>query len=78
EGQVKLWFSALGFLLVSPLSNKFIVPGFVDMLPHSLRFKNFMPDYIGYTWSVVIVLAILLIWYLFAKWNEKTGKFSAF
>lgn len=78
EGQVKLWAAVAGFLLVSPISKKFIVPGFVDLLPHHLRYKNFMPDYIGYTWSIIIVLAILFIWYWFVKWNEKTGKFSAY
>ncbi len=78
EGQVKLWAAVLAFLLISPVSKKYIVPGFVDMLPHDLRYKNFMPDYIGYTWSVVIVLAILFLWYLFVKWNERTGKFSAY
>lgn len=78
EGQVKLWAAVLGFLLVSPLSKKFIVPAFVDLLPHNLQYKNFMPDYIGYTWSVIIVLALLFLWYLFVKWNEKTGRFSAY
>ncbi len=78
EGQVKLWAAVLGFLLISPISKKFIVPGFVEMLPHHLKYKNFMPDYIGYTWSVVIVLTILFLWYIFVKWNEKTGKFSAY
>jgi uncharacterized membrane protein YedE/YeeE len=78
EGQVKLWTAALGFLLISPITKNFIEPGFVKLLPHSTRFRNFMPDYIGYAWSVILVLAILLIWYLFVKWNEKTGKFSAY
>ena len=78
EGQVKLWAAVLGFLLISPISKKFIVPAFIDLLPHNLMYKNFMPDYIGYTWSVVIVLAILFIWYVFVKWNERTGKFSAY
>ncbi len=78
EGQVKLWAAALGFLLISPITQNYIEPGFVKLIPHSARFRNFMPDYIGYAWSVVLVLAILLIWYLFVKWNEKTGKFSAY
>lgn len=78
EGQVKLWAAVLGFLLISPISKKFIVPAFIDLLPHNLMYKNFMPDYIGYAGSVAIVLAILFIWYIFVKWNERTGKFSAF
>ena len=78
EGQVKLWAAALGFLLISPISKVFIVPPIVKMLPHSTAFKNFMPDYIGYAGSFALVLLIILAWYVFVKWNEKTGKFSAY
>jgi len=78
EGQVKLWAAALGFLLISPISKKYIVPGFADLFPHSMKFKNFLPDYLGYAWSFVLIFAILLLWYIFVKWNERTGKFSAY
>lgn len=78
EGQVKLWMSALGFLLISPISKKYIVPPIVDMLPHNMKFKNYLPDYVGYAGAFLIVLAVILIWYVFVKWNERTGKFSAF
>lgn len=78
EGQVKLWLAALGFLLISPLSKKYIVPSIVDAMPHTMKFKNYLPDYIGYAGAFLLVLAILLIWYVFVKWNERTGKFSAF
>ncbi|MEA2041337.1 MAG: YeeE/YedE thiosulfate transporter family protein [Bacteroidota bacterium] len=78
EGQVKLWAAALGFLLISPISKKFIVPPIVDLLPQSMQFKSFLPDYIGYGGAFALVLIVLLLWYMFVKWNEKTGKFSAF
>ncbi len=78
EGQIKLWFSALGFLLIAPISGKFIVPWVESIIPYNMQFRSYLPDYFGYGWSVVIVLGILLIWYVFAKWNERTGKFSAF
>ena len=78
EGQIKLWMSALGFLLISPISKKYIVPPIVDMLPHNMKFKNYLPDYVGYAGAFLIVLAVILIWYVFVKWNERTGKFSAF
>ncbi len=78
EGQVKLWAAALGFLLISPLSKEFIVPPIVKMLPHSMAFKNYLPDYLGYAGAFALVLAIILAWYVFVKWNEKTGKFSAY
>jgi len=78
EGQVKLWASALGFLLISPISKLYIVPPIVKALPQNFNFKNYLPDYLGYTGAVGLVLFIILIWYMFVKWNEKTGRFSAF
>jgi uncharacterized membrane protein YedE/YeeE len=78
EGQVKLWMSALGFILISPISRKFIAPPIVEALPHSMKYKNYLPDYIGYAGAFLLVCLIILIWYIFVKWNERTGKFSAF
>lgn len=78
EGQVKLWMAAIGFLLLSPISRKFIAAPLVDSLPHSMKFKSYLPDYIGYAGAFLLVCLIILIWYVFVKWNERTGKFSAF
>ena len=78
EGQIKLWFSALGFLLISPISSKFIVPWVEEIMPFNMQFKNYLPDYLGYAGSVGLVLVILFIWYWFVTWNERTGKFSKF
>ncbi|NOR86896.1 MAG: YeeE/YedE family protein [Bacteroidales bacterium] len=78
EGQVKLWASALGFLLISPISKIYIVPPIVDVLPKSWDFKSFLPDYLGYAGSFALITIIILIWYVFVKWNEKTGRFSAY
>ncbi len=78
EGQVKLWVAALGFLLIAPISKLYIVPAVEKMLPHYLEYKNYLPDYLGYIGAFILVLAILLIWYVFVKWNERTGRFSAF
>ncbi len=78
EGQVKLWAAALGFLIISPLSKLYIVPAIIGMMPYNMRFKNYLPDYFGYAGAFAIVIGIILIWYVFVKWNEKTGKFSAY
>ncbi len=78
EGQIKLWFSALGLILISPLSNTFIVPAVDSVLPQTMKFRNYLPDYLGYDGAFLLVLGLILLWYWFVKWNERTGKFSAF
>lgn len=78
EGQVKLWFAGIAFILMSPISTKYIVPAVDNMLPQSARFKNYLPDYLGYDGAFFLVVGILILWYVFVKWNERTGKFSAF
>ncbi len=78
EGQIKLWFSALGLILISPLSNAYIVPALDNVLPQTMKFRNYLPDYLGYAGSFALVLGLILLWYWFVKWNERTGKFSAF
>ncbi len=77
EGQVKLWLAAIGYMLMAPISKKYIVPGFKS-LPEWAQKKVFLPDVLGsYVSAIVIFLVIIALWYLFVKWNEKTGKFSA-
>jgi uncharacterized membrane protein YedE/YeeE len=77
EGHVKLWMSALGFVVMAPISKLFIVPFVKGLLPESMQKMIFLPDLLGYTGAVVLILIILLLWFLFVKWNERTGKFSA-
>jgi uncharacterized protein len=78
EGQIKLWFAAVGFILGSPLSNRFVVPAVNDLFPQDLRYRSFLPDYIGYPGAFALVIGFVLLWYWFVKWNEKTGKFTAY
>jgi len=77
EGQVKLWFSALGFSLMAPISKAFVVPAVAGILPEWAQKKVFLPDSVGYGGAVLVFVLIILLWYLFVKWNERTGKFSA-
>ncbi|MDA3885412.1 MAG: hypothetical protein PF638_07465 [Candidatus Delongbacteria bacterium] len=60
---------------MAPITKIFIVPVFESFLPESE--KIYLPDYLGYTGSVLLVLGFILLAYIFVKWNEKTGKFSA-
>ena len=77
EGHVKLWLALIGIIIAAPLTAEYIKPAFMDMLPVSMKQQMFLPDYFTYLGAVVIMLLILLIWYIFAKWNERTGKLSA-
>jgi len=62
---------------MAPVSKLLILPAVKSILPASMQKMVFLPDVLGYTGAVVLMLVILLLWYVFAKWNEKTGKFSA-
>jgi len=77
EGHVKLWFSLIGIIFAAPLTLEYIRPAFLDMLPLWMKDQIFLPDYFSYQGAIIIVILILLLWYVFVKWNERTGRFSA-
>ena len=78
EGHIKLWASIVGMMIAMPFTAKFIKPAFFDALPDSMKQMFFLPEKIGYGPAVGVFLVIMLLWYLFVKWNERTGKFSAY
>jgi uncharacterized membrane protein YedE/YeeE len=77
EGHVKLWLALAGIVIAAPLTAEYIRPKFLEMLPNSMKQQFFLPDHYTYIGSVIIMLLILFIWYIFVKWNERTGRFSA-
>ena len=77
EGHVKLWLALVGLIISLPLSAEYIKPAFLDMLPASMNQQVFLPDTFGYGGSICLMLLILLLWYVFVKWNEKTGRLTA-
>jgi len=77
EGHVKLWLALVGIVIAATLTAEYIRPAFLDMLPVGMKQRMFLPDHYSYIGAVVIMLLILLIWYIFVKWNERTGRFSA-
>jgi hypothetical protein len=44
-----------------------------------LGYQSFLPDLIG-NWggTLLITFGLLLIWYLFVRYNESTNKFTVF
>ena len=77
EGHVKLWFSLIGIIIAAPLTLEYIRPAFLSILPTWMKQQIFLPDYFTYLGAFIIMILILLIWYIFVKWNERTGRFSA-
>jgi len=77
EGHVKLWFALIGLIIFTPITAEYIKPAFLDMLPDSAKDQIFLPDSFGYGGALCIMLLIMLLWYVFVKWNERTGKFTA-
>ncbi len=73
EGQVKLFLAVIFFSLSISLFEKFTAkhPAFQKFLGK----KVFLPYYLNYKWSVILIIAFMLIYYLWACWNEKTEKF---
>lgn len=83
EGQVKLMLSVIGMLIAGPLTTEFIV-GPVEDLLNSNEFtalsKQNLADVqiagftVGPIGAMFTVLLFIFIWYIIAKWNERTGK----
>ena len=77
EGHVKLWLALIGIIITAPLTAEYIKPAFLNLLPAELKQAIFLPDHFTYLGAIIIMLLILLLWYVFVKWNEKTGRLSA-
>ncbi len=77
EGHTKLWLSLVGIVIAGSLTAEFIKPAFYDMLPDVLKQQVYLPNNFTHIGAFIIMVLILLLWYVFAKWNERTGKFTA-
>ena len=83
EGQVKLMLSVIGMMIAGPLTGKFIVSPVTDFF-NSFEItklsKQYLPEAqiagftVGPIGAMVTVLMIVFIWYIIAKWNERTCK----
>jgi hypothetical protein len=74
EGHLKLWCAVFGFAISASLVRRFMEQG--ELLRH-LGKSVFLPDLTGWPLALAIIVAVLLAWYLFAAWNEKSQKFVA-
>ena len=74
EGHIKLMVAVVFFALSNSLFKALIKSseGFQALI----GYKFFIPDYIGYKWTVIILLAVFVVYSLVATWNEETDTFT--
>jgi uncharacterized membrane protein YedE/YeeE len=73
EGHVKLWVAVAFFAVGSSLSRLILVQ---TQLLQKLGTAVFLPNLVGWEGAMLLVVALLLSWYVFATWNERSRKFS--
>lgn len=73
EGQVKLWVAVAFFAVGGSLSRLILVQ---TQLLQKLGTAVFLPDLVGWEWAMWLVVALMVSWYVFATWNERSRKFS--
>jgi len=73
EGHVKLMLAVICFALSTSLFKAWINNS------HSLNSlmgqRIFLPDFLTYKWSLILVVLIMFAYYIIATWNEKTERF---
>jgi len=74
EGHIKLMVVVACFALSNSLFKALIKSS--EGLKTLIGNRVFIPDYIGYKWTVIILIAIFVIYSLIATWNEETDKFT--
>lgn len=73
EGQVKLILAVIFFAMSTSLVKNWIKKS--ESLAKLMGQRVFLPDHMGYGWSLIFLIALLAIYYLLATWNEETDKF---
>ncbi len=81
EGQIKLWIVAVFFGLSSAIGSlivtKYQFEGNVFDGGSKLGSYVYMPDtWLGYGGTLILILAVMAIWYIIVDWNEDTNKLT--
>lgn len=73
EGHVKLMVAVVFFALSTSLFKAWINSS--KMLKSLMGHRIFLPDFLTYKWSLILVIAIMFAFYVISAWNEETEKF---
>lgn len=75
EGQIKLLIVAIFFALTNAILRHYMDNVWEVWDKGLLGKEVFLPDLLGYGGAFIILAIVILLWYLFVDWNEKTEKF---
>ncbi len=73
EGGVKQMIAVFFLAVSNSLSQRLLDSS--KTLSAAMGRRVFIPNYLSYDWSVVLVVAIMLVYYFVMTWNEKTRAF---
>ena len=74
EGHVKLWLAVGGYVVSAALVSEWLRrSGIAARLGQSV----FLPDSIGWDGAIIFLFAVLVLWYLLARWNEVTHRLAS-
>ncbi|MBW2602959.1 MAG: YeeE/YedE family protein [Deltaproteobacteria bacterium] len=73
EGHTKLMLSVISFALSTSLFKAWIKSS--EGLISFMGYRVFMPNFLTYKWSLILVIVIMLAFYIITTWNEETEKF---
>jgi hypothetical protein len=73
EGQVKLIIAVLCFALANSLFKKLV---FTSQVAKAWGTPYFLADGVGYFWAIVIMCAVMIVWWAIMAWNEETDSLT--
>lgn len=73
EGHIKLMLSVIFFALSTSLFKAWIKSS--ESLISFMGYKVFLPNFLTYKWSLILVIVIMLAFYIITTWNEETERF---
>lgn len=74
EGHVKLWLAVGGYVASAALVSEWLRrSGIAARLGQSV----FLPDGLGWDGALVFLFAVIVIWYVLARWNEVTHRLAS-
>lgn len=74
EGQIKLMIAVFFFALSTSLFKLWMMTS--EGLNKLMGHRVFLPDFLTYRWTVILLLVFLFVYYVIATWNEETDTFT--